>query len=67
MNEDMGCEKQQEMPTGIGIPIGKSFDSITDKLRVGAVDSLNAYLIRLLEKKDFCQARRIGDALSKLV
>ena len=65
MNEDMGCEKQQEMPTGIGI--GKYFDPVTQKLREGAIDSLNAYLIRLLEKKEFCQARRVGDALSKLV
>lgn len=55
---------------GIEIGLGgklASIDLVTEKLRTDAIDSLNAYLIRLLEKKDFCQARRIGTALEKIL
>jgi len=67
MNEEMGsCEQSSMMPPTVGI--GKmSIDPVTEKLRTCAIDSLNAFLIRLLEKKDFCQAQRVGEALRKLV
>jgi hypothetical protein len=52
---------------GGAIGTGKSLDPITERLRMGAIDSLNAYLIRLLEKKTFWEAGRIHEALKKLV
>lgn len=68
MNEDMdkSCE-QAKMPS-IGGMIGKKeCDPVTEKLREVAVDSLNIYLIRLLEKKDFYQAQRIFEVLRRIV
>jgi len=65
MNEE---NMNSEMPTQELCPTGiVGSDPVTEKLRTGAVDSLNAYLIRLLEKKDFCQAQRIGEALKRIV
>ena len=67
MNSEMPT--QELCPTGIGGEVARKLgsDPVTEKLRTGAVDSLNAYLIRLLEKKDFCQAQRIGEALKRIV
>jgi len=64
--EESRCE-ERPMPQTMGGIGSKTGDVITEKLRAGAIDSINAYLIRCLEMKDFCQANRVGEALRKLV
>ena len=67
MDESMKCESSMPpMEVGMG-QMSKFTSPVSNQLRIGAIDSLNAFLIHLLEKKEFCQAQRIGEALKKIV